>query len=325
MRPLLRTLVRCSTAVATGTLAATLVAAPSSAATTTTLNPATLPRGADVSVPHLEGKTVVDGTVRIRVKAGTVRLLGKSGTAYVVATADKQGAGGRLVRLAADGTSTRLGRANVFSSRLSDDGQTVVSTQGDGRRTVVTVRSATTGAKAASRAFRGYVSALDAEADRVLLGALDGTRVWTTSTDAVARVSRLGGYEGDLSADVLAGYTGDPYDGGCSKVVRISTGAELARSCKERVEEFNADGTRMATVALLSDGIGPSRVTVRTGTGQRLATYEVKGWFGEVSFETPTALLLETHGKRKTAVVRCTDTGCERAGELSDTEPLRAG
>ncbi len=77
MRPLTRTTTALAAAALAGGLSATLLAAPSAAAAaTTTINPAKLPRGADVAVPHLEGKTVVDGTVRIPVKAPTVRLLG---------------------------------------------------------------------------------------------------------------------------------------------------------------------------------------------------------------------------------------------------------
>ena len=128
---------------AAGTLAATLVSGPASAATTT-LQPAKLPRGADVAIPHLEGKTIVDGTVRIRIKAPTLRLLGTSGTSYVVGTADRQGAHGQFFRVAPDGTRTRLGRANVYLTELSGDGQNLVSTRIRSRRTDVTVWSATT-------------------------------------------------------------------------------------------------------------------------------------------------------------------------------------
>jgi hypothetical protein len=297
-----------------------LAAAPSSAAATTTLNPAKLPRGADVSIPHLEKKTIVDGAVRVTVNAPTVRLLGKSGAAYVVATANKMGGGGRVLRVAADGTTTKLARANAYMTELSGDGLTLVSTKIHNRKSTVKVLSATTGAVVASHEFKGYISTLDAETDRVLVGSIQKTWLWTTSTDSVAVVSRLGGYEGDLSADVFAGYTKDPYDGGCSIVRRISTGEQLWKSCRERVQTFNADGSRMATIDLLSDGIGPSYVAVRSGTGQKLGAYQVKnGWFGEIKFETSTAVLLQANGVRRSATVRCTDTGCERASDLTPT------
>jgi hypothetical protein len=75
----------------------------------------------------------------------------------------------------------------------------------------------------------------------------------------------------------------------------------------------------MATIDLLSDGIGPNLVTVRSGSGTRLARFDVNGWFGEIGFENATSLLLETNGRRKAATVRCTDAGCERASDLSRT------
>ena len=215
MRPLPRTLVRTFAVVATGALAATLVASPSSAAATTTINPTKLPRGADVAIPHLEGKTIVDGATRIRFKAPTLRLLGKSGTSYVVGTADRQGAHGQFFRVQPDGTRTKLGRADIYQTELSDDGQNLVTTKvPDNRKTIVTVWSATSGDTVASRSFKGYASALDADTDRVLVGGPGKTWLWTTSTNSVGIVARDAGYAGDLSADVLASYTKDPYQGG---------------------------------------------------------------------------------------------------------------
>ena len=70
----------------------------------------------------------------------------------------------------------------------------------------------------------------------------------------------------------------------------------------------------MATIDLLSDGIGPTYVAVRTGAGHKLGAYLVKdGWFGEITFETNTALLLETNG-----LARPPDRPLQRLG-------LRAG
>ena len=321
MRPLSSTLAAAAACTAAAILAVTLVSAPASAVPTTTIKPGKLPRGADVAIPHLEKKTIVDGTVRIPVHAPTVRLLGKSGTAYVVGTGNKFGGHGRFFRIQADGTSTALGKANLYMTELSGDGQSLVTTRvPSNRKTIVTVWSASTGARVASRAFKGYVNALDAETDRVLVGDLKRTRIWTTSTDSVSVVARLGGYEGDLSADVFAGYTRDPYRGGCTIVRRISTGEQLWKSCKERVHTFNADGSRMATIDILSDGIGPARVWARTSNGTKLGSYDIRnGWFGSIDFETSTALLMQANGPRKAATVRCTGLPCERASDLRPT------
>ena len=131
-------------------------------------------------------------------------------------------------------------------------------------------------------------------------------------------VSRDAGYVGDLSADVVGTFTKDPYDGGCTEVRRISTGRCCWRSCTEQVAAFNADATRIATIGILSDGLGPGRVDARTITGKHLGRYQVRsGWFGTISFETPTALLLEVNGAHKAFTARCTGAACERASEPS--------
>jgi hypothetical protein len=320
MRALLRPLV----AVAAGTLTATLVAAPATAKPTVFLTPGSLSRGPDVAGPHLDGKKVVDGSVRVRIHAPTVRLLGKSGSAYVVGTASKQGGHGRIYRVAADGSKTLLAKAHPFETLLSGDGATIVSTRLDRRaQATISVVDVTTGAPVATKKFKGYFGALDAQGDRVLIGSDSKTLIWATSTNSVTTVVKDAGYTGDLSADVVATFTKDPYDGGCTVVRRISTGARLWRSCTEAVTAFNSDGTRIATTAILSDGPGPGRVDARTISGKHLGRYQVRsGWFGEIRFETPTALLLDVNGARKAFTARCTGTACERASALRPAETL---
>jgi hypothetical protein len=307
-------------------LSATLVAGPASAARPTALTRA-LPRGADVSIPHLAGKTVVDGDVHIRIKAATVRLLGKSGSAYVVGTANAQGGRGRIYRLAADGTKTLLAKAHPFMSILSGDGATLVTNRvGRTASTTVTVYDVATATQTDRAAFGDYSIALDAQSDRIILGSTKTTKLWTISTGTVTRVSRDPGYVADLAADVVATFTKDPYDGGCSEVRRISTHELLWRSCTEQVAAFNSDASRIATIGILSDGPGPGRVDARTISGKHLGRYQVKaGWIGTIEFESPTALLLEVNGARKAFTARCTGESCERASALRPAEQLRAG
>ena len=330
MRPLFRPLLRTLPLVATGTLAATLVAGPAAgpaaAKPAITLTPGGLSRGADVSIPHLEGKTVVDGPVRVKVKAPMLRLLGKAGSAYVVGTANSRGGHGRIFRVAADGTRTLLAKAHPFQTILSGDGGSIVTTKyGRTSRATISVHDTTTGAQLASRAFKGYASALDAQTDRVLVGSIDKTLLWTTSTDSVGVVSRDAGYVGDLSADVVGTFTKDPYDGGCTEVRKLSSGVLLWRSCSEQVAAFNADASRIATIGILSDGPGPGRVDARTIDGEHLGRYQVRsGWFGSILFESQTALLLEVNGARKAFTARCTDAACERASDLRPAQTLRS-
>ena len=325
MRPHLRALGTLATGTLAAALVSTLVAAPATAMPAITLTPGGLSRGPDVTVAHIEGKTIVDGAVRVAINAPTVRLLGKSGSAYVVGTANKQGGHGRVYRVTAQGTQTLLAKAPIYETVLAGDGARIVATKYTRTsKSILTAYDATTGARLASRTFKGYPSTLDAETDRVLIGTLDKTLLWTTTTDSVAVISGQPGYIGDLSTDVVATFSKDPYDGGCTLVTRITTGVRLWKSCTEAVAAFNADASRIATVGILSDGPGPGRVDARTIDGKHLGRYHVgSGWFGSIGFESLTGLLLEVNGARKAFTARCTGTSCERASKLRPAEVLR--
>jgi hypothetical protein len=329
MRPLSRSLAVVAAGALAVTMAATLVASPTSAASavpTQTVNPSKLPRGADVAIPHVEGSTVVDGSVRLTVDAANVVLLGKTGAAYVVGTSDKTGSGGRLLRLEATGAVTDLGGASIYETVLSGDGQTVVSSRSaGGSRTVVKARSVTTGVVVAKKAFPGYPSVLDAQGTKVVLGGYDdGTELWDTATGATTVVSKRSGYRADLSLDLLASFTKDPYDGGCTVLSSITKpGKRLWQSCTDAIVAFSTDGSHLALSDILSDGIGPAAIDVRTAAGKAVGSYRVNnGWFGELVFETPDTLLLETNGLHKSATVRCRSAVCERASDLTRTPQL---
>jgi hypothetical protein len=311
-----------TTLVVTGTA----VAVPA----TTEIKPGALPRGADVAIPHLEGKTIVDGDVRVRVRGATVRLLGKSGASYVVNTLKRDFTVSRLLRVEADGTKTVLaeGReAQLAEPLLSSDGLRVLALRYRGKGTTVRAWSVATGQVAATRHFSGFPNILDARGDRVLLGVWGrGTLSWDMAADSVVRLTKRVGGAASLEDDLLSSYTADPYQGGCTVVSRISdTGDDLWKSCKERVESFAPGGLRMVTVHLLSDGIGPNEASVRTVSGRLVSRYSVQGWFGALTFESPKALLLETNGKKQATTARCVKAACERAEDLRPVEMPRAG
>jgi len=328
MRPLYRPLTATLAATLAAAAAATLVAAPAQAKPAITLTPGGLDRGADVAGPHLDGDghTIVDGSVRVKVSGAQVRLLGKSGATYVAGTTNERGGNGRVYRVAADGSKTLIAKAHPFMSVLSADGATLVTTKvGRTSRSLVSVYDVATATLEVEGNFRDYAIALDVQGDRVLLGTTKKTLLWDSQAHDVATVSRDPGYNGDLAADVMATFTKDPYDGGCTEVRRIVSGELLWRSCTEQVAAFNADASRIATVGILSDGPGPGRVDARTISGQHLGRYQVRsGWFGEIRWETPTALLLDVNGARKAFTARCTANACERASSLHPAQTLRA-
>lgn len=304
------------------------MAGPAVAAPRVELDPPRLPRGADAAIPYVRGTTLVDGTARIRLDADAASLLGMSGADYVVWTSE-DGSSGKIVRVSPSGVSTVVVRGReAFNAVLSADGGQVAlpRTRVDARRTTVTIHDSSTGAVVSSRTFKGFADVLDIDAGRALVGTISPARtvLWDLAGGQVETISRDDGYEGDLSADRLAVLTGDPFRGGCSVVSSVSDpGTVLSESCTERVYEFAPDGSRMALVDLLTDGLGPSRVTVRRAGGRKVATYDAPFFFGLVTWETSTALLMQTNGPRRSALVRCTRADCDRASRLTRTPDVR--
>jgi hypothetical protein len=307
---------------AVGTAGALLAAGPVGAAVPVTdLDPADLPRGPDIAVPHVEGTTFVDGDRRVSIPAGRVTLLGASGRAFILGTAAEDGAGSyRVVRLRPDGTTRTLLRSNPWSITLSEDGRRLVRVRNQSRRSsAVSVHSARSGAVLEERAFQDHPSVLGMQGRRVLLTTWErGVLWWDTGSGRTTTVTRRPAGRADLGHDLLATYTDDPYLGGCTLLSRLSRpGRVLWRSCTERVDGFGPDGTRIATVHILSDGVGPRRVLLRTVGGTALARYEAGQWFGAVGWEDADTLLLDTNATTY-ATVRCRLDDCENA---TDPQP----
>ncbi len=165
------------------------------------------------------------------------------------------------------------------------------------------------------------MSVLDAASGRAVVGGWSPNRTfwWEFDrTDDTSRINGRVGYFADISAGRLASYTRDPYRGGCSVLTSL-TGKRLSKSCKERVTAVSPSGGRVATIHILSDGLGPTEVKVRRASGRALATYDAPSFFGRIAWENGTSLLLDTHGKRQWATVRCDLDDCERASALKRT------
>jgi hypothetical protein len=286
-----------------------------------TIKPARLKRGQDPSIPQLLGTTILDGSLRIEVPAREVQLLGKSGREYVVATWSRSGRA-QVERVGVDGArETILDHINGDLD-LSVDGQqlfeAVVRTES---HTVVTVRDAHSGDRLARRTFRGFVSVLDADEERAVLGAWSPSRTfwWHTRTNRTRRIAGMAGYFADIRASRFATLTADAYAGGCSRLSPLSTPSKLLwRSCRQAVTASSPSGHRLLTQYLLADGpMGTAQV--HGDHGRLIARYRTPGWFGPATWESNRSLLMLTNGTRKTAVVRCKSGTCERASKLVDT------
>ncbi|GAW49138.1 MULTISPECIES: hypothetical protein [unclassified Nocardioides] len=290
-------------------------------APTVELKPGSIERGADIAGPHVEGSTVVDGSLRITLDSPHVSLLGTSGKAYVVLVSEKDGSAPKVLRVRRDDGYRVLTRGqDSWDVVLSDDGDHLLSTPSySAHRTVVRVLDATTGDPVQERTFPGSATVLSADGGRAVLGSWgpDRTFWWDFVADDTRRISNRPGYAADIDADRVASYTGDPYDGGCSLVTDLGPSPQkLSRSCDERVTAFSPDGLRMATIHILSDGLGPNAVNVRrTHHGALLARYTAE-WFGAITWETSSILLLDTNGRAKAATIRCEVASCERASDL---------
>ena len=305
---------------ATATVWGTALMAPAQAAAPVDLQPEDLSRGADIAVPHIEGGDFVDGKRTVDVGGSRAYLLGRAGKAWLVGTSDENGAGRfRIVRVKADDTTTVIKRGiSFYELELSENGRYFVHA-GRGSRMALPIRvfSARTGHLKVEKDFANYPEVLGMDGPRVLLSSWAkghaGVRSWDTTTGTVTRITRRPANIVDIGNDLLASYTKDPYLDGCVVLTKLSDPkTRLWKSCTERIDAISPDGDRMATVHILSDGIGPGEVWEREIDGTLLGDYTT-GWFGRIGFETDTDLLLEINGDTQASTARCSNGSCENA------------
>jgi len=315
----LRSLMTTALAVASAATLTLSLSSATAAAPTVRVYPGDLDRGANVRAPHAVGSTIIDGTRRIDVPWAHVRMLGRSGSAYLVHTSDRDYQRNRVLRVARDGTRTILLRGALATEAVLDASGARFATVLDERDgTTVAFRSATTGVVQHRRTFGLGVRVFDLDHGSALLSgwSTPRTQVWRPYDKAVDVLRKRPGQAGDLGADRFSYYTGDPYDGGCTVVAKISAPRTvLWRSCTERVETFAPGGARMATIHILSDGAGPNRIHLRRIRGRALAHY-TPVIFGGTLWERDGAFVAEAHGPVNKAYVRCVGGSCVRASVM---------
>jgi hypothetical protein len=307
-------------------LAAASLAVPAQAAAPTVdLQPQRLTRGADVAVPHVEDGVLVDGERRVDLPGTEAQVLGESGDALLVAVwrthAGGNPVGGQVLRVGATGVETTVvAGPEARATLLSEDGSRLVSVGDGGRRATVTVRSAADGTRLARRSFDGYPSVTTADDRTVVVQTSRRVLLWRVGPDRLRTLARGLAGPASIEHDLLATYTKDPYLGGCTRLVRLSDRSETVwRSCRERVAAISPDGTELLTFHILTDGLGPGEITLRHTDGARLATWST-GWFSDWGWESPGTVLLDAHGTRRTATVRCTVDACENASDPVRTQ-----
>lgn len=325
-RTTLAALALATAAVATGLAvsAAPVDAAPPSRPTT--IDPAELERGADATVPHVEGRRILDDGVATRVPGDWFQLLGvRPDGDYVVLVGRGDGESVRTFTPGGGGR-TLLDDIDRSAVRLGTDGTTLVTElfkNRPQRHTLLRAVDTTTGELVGSRKRQGALTALDASTSTVVYSGETGPVVsWDLATDEGTRVSSRHGYRADLVNDRLAVFTDDPYQGGCTVVSTLSDpGTRLWRSCEEAVVTFSPDGSHVITVFKLADGLGPNEVRVRTVEGEQTGRYRVDGYLDQFRFEDGDTALLGVATRDASALVRCDGGSCELASDLRKGSP----
>jgi hypothetical protein len=291
---------------------------------------ADLDKGPAPTVPYVVDRVLHDGAVSVQLPRGITRFLGKAGDDYLVQGYNQASALERVVRITPAGARTVLVEGTSLSdATLSPDGATFVASKtGNSLRTTLRRFDAGTGAVTLRHKLDDYANVLDYDGTVAVVGGFSkvGTALWDVNTDEVTQISTQPGVEADLAADRLARLTKDPSVGGCTVVSALSRPNKvLWRSCEEVVVAFSPDGSRIATVHILSDGLGPSRFTLRKTAGRKLAVYDAPYYFGGIWFEDGRHILADAFAKTKGAIVRCDGDGCERATSITAHEvPLLA-
>lgn len=307
-------------AASTAALVGTALMVPAQAAAPVDLQPEDLARGSDIAVPHIENGDFVDGDRTVDVGGSRAYLLGKAGKAWLVGTSDENGGGKfRIVRVKADDTTTVIKRGiSFFELKLSENGRYFVHPGRGGRKALpIRVFSSRTGKLKIEKDFANFPEVMGMDGPRVLLSTWStgdtGIKSWDTTTGTITQLTKRPANIVDIGNDLLASYTKDPYMNGCMVLSKLSDPkTKLWKSCSERIESFSPDGDRMATVHILSDGIGPGEVWEREADGTLLGDYKT-GWFGRIGFENDTDLLLEVNGDTQASTVRCSEGSCENA------------
>lgn len=312
-------------ALAATAVAPLLVATPADAAETIAIKPASLPRGPDIAGPHLDGTTIVEGDVSVKVKRPNVILYGKWHDQYVVATGNRAWDNVKLVRISATGKVTLLREfIDPFTASLdAENDQIAYSYGGSTQKPTLAVYDLGLDEEVS---VHGFVAMPDLVAfgDGVIVASFHPpkakTITWNTVTDEIVKVNAKRSNYASVAHDLLGYFSKDPQFGGCQVLAHLSDpGDVLWNNCDERIDAVSPDGKRIATIPLLTDGLGSRDVVVRKVNGKRLAHYTVNFFFGRVWWETNTKLLMDANGKVRAATVRCVVAVCNRATDLRPT------
>jgi hypothetical protein len=262
------------------------------------------------------------------VKRPQVVLYGAWKSYYFAATDNAQGANVKLVRIARSGAVKVLREfIDPYSAVLdADNDQIAYSYGGSTQKPTLAVYDLGLKDEVSVHGFSSLPTLLDFR-DGLMVASFWNTKfktiTWNTVTSEIERVnSKMSNYA-SVDHDLLGYYSKDPYRNGCQVLGHLSDpGDVLWTNCDERIEAVSPDGKRVATIPLLSDGIGSADVVLHRIGGKVLAHYTVGYFFGRIWWETNTKLLMDANGKHQAATVRCKVADCERASDLREPPDL---
>ncbi len=291
--------------------------------TGTTLFPARLERGVDTPLLHSEGKVIVDGATRIRVRGvANLWLLGRIGRGYLLETADADFEHFAVQLVRWDGSRRVLQRfGQLTTPTVSTDGRHLALATLVRPHTRIRVVSTRSGELVRERTFASYGAEVSDYGLRrmVITGLRNRTFWWNPDTNRLTLLVARPAWA-DISANRLVVRFPHPrvrYQD-CQRTVPLRRpSVVLWRSCRDTPLAFAPDGRRMVTLPINADGIGPDVVQVRRQRGRVLRTLRAPTFFGFIEWESNRRLLLQPVGRTYVAAVRCGLEGeCERASRL---------
>jgi hypothetical protein len=331
VRRSIRTRLALTAATAAGVVAAT-VAGAAQALPPHVVDPATLARGANPSVPYMVRNTIHDGDLTVRsYAAGRPLDLWSTARGYVVRTWYQRQR--EFVIAFVDQAGTGL----IGSSR----GDAGVAVSPDGRRmawgkgtnelrtpTVVRVTNPNTGRVLARHSFP-WATVLAVTEHRVLLTRLSArtpktTWWWNYETDTLRKLSDRGALRADVTHDRVVFESGPP-DSFCNRVAPLSHPRRtLWRSCALAPHDWSPSGRRVLATFTYFDDAGTARwVTFADPSTKRLGRIDGRfGWDGVFEDDTHFLVVAE-NAKGQAAIVRCTLAArCERASRIWEMGPV---
>lgn len=264
---------------------------------------------------YTTGSTVHVGTRAIRTDLPRdLQALGRDRRSVVVASYDESGS--RIHRVRLDGSSRLLLQGRASGMVVSSCCGRMARIDRSGSYPRLDVYSTRTGRLLTRTTLgrgleiHGYVR------NRVLLTGRGRTFWLNTATEQRTRVVEQRTFFANAAADILVLQVRDqrgPY-GRCMRYTTLSDPSATAwYSCGHRPAAASANGSRLLTVDLLSDGLGPRTVDLRRADGTLVHRYRTD-LFGSAGFDRQGALVLSTQSRRSATVALCDNQGdCVRS------------